>query len=396
MITRLNLTEEHETYRQAVREFYDATVAPHVEGHETRGEFPTGLIATLGEEGLIGVPYPTSENGGGRDFRSFAIAMEELARTWKLLAGTVNVASGLVGYPIHTFGADWQRKEWLAPIFAGKHIGALAMTEPEAGSDAAAAETSAKRDGDELIIDGHKIWTTNGGNADFMLVLARTGEERGQGLSLIGIPNPHDRDGVELVRDIPSLEGEAAVESEIEFDNVRIPTENIVGEAGRGFRYVMEALDVGRIGTAAQGVGIAQAALDSSRKFADEREQFGQPIRENQGISFKLADMAMDVEASRLLTLVAADSRDRDERVTQEAAMAKTFATDAAMDAATEAIQILGSRGYSKDYPVERYMRVAKGMQIYEGTNEINRIVISNRLYANAAEDGNENEGDVP
>jgi len=177
------------------------------------------------------------------------------------------------------------------------------------------------------------------------------------------------------------MEGEAAIESEVRFDDVRVPAENVVGTPGDGLRYVLEGLDIGRIGTAAQAVGVAQAAMEASKQFADEREQFGKPIREFQGIGFKLADMAMDVEASRLLTLSAADQRDRGERVTQEAAMAKAYATDAAMEIATEAVQVHGSRGYSTDYPVERHMRVAKGMQIYEGTNEINRLVISNRMY---------------
>lgn len=388
MIEQLAITDAHATFRDEVRDFYAAEVDPHVEDYENEGAFPRDLVTTLGEAGLVGVPYPKSENGGGRDYRSFAIAMEELARSWKLLAGTVNIASGLVGYPIHEFGTDWQREKWLESMFAGEAVAALAMTEPEAGSDAAGIETTAERDGDDLLIDGHKVWATNGSVADFLLVLARTGEGKGHGgLSLIGVPNPDGHDSVDHVRDIPSLEGEAAIESEIRFDGLRVPVENIVGEAGDGFRYVMEALDIGRIGTAAQGVGVGQAALEASREFASEREQFGQPIRENQGISFKLADMAMDVEASRLLTLAAADARDRGERVTQEAAMAKTFATDVAMETATEAVQIHASRGYSKDYPVERYMRVAKGMQIYEGTNEINRIVISDRLYANAPDD---------
>lgn len=388
MISRLSITDEHAAYRDEVRRFYDAEIAPHVDHHEEHGEFPADLVETLGDAGLVGVAYPEPLGGGGLDYRSFAIAMEELASTWKLLAGTVNIAAGLVGYPVYTFGADWQREQWLEPVFAGESTGALAMTEPEAGSDAAAVETTAERDGDDLVVDGHKVWCTNGSVADFLLVLVRTGEDEGyRGLSLVGIPNPHDLEGVTVVRDIPSMEGEAAVESELRFDGVRVPAENVVGDGGSGFRYVMEALDVGRIGTAAQGVGVAQAALDASREFADDREQFGQPIRENQGIAFKLADMAMAVEAARLLTLAAADARDRDERVTLEAAMAKTFATDAAMDAATEAVQIHGSRGYSKDYPVERYMRVAKGMQIYEGTNEINRIVVSNRMYADEGDE---------
>jgi alkylation response protein AidB-like acyl-CoA dehydrogenase len=288
----------------------------------------------------------------------------------------------LVGYPIAQFGSEWQKEEWLRGLATGQAVAALSMTEPEAGSDAGDMRTTAEKDGDEWVINGHKVWTTNGAVADLIVVVARTNEyDDYRGLSLIGIPNPLEQDGLEVVRDIPCMEGDAAVESEIRYDDVRVPEENLIGEEGRGFRYIMEGLDIGRIGTGAQGVGVAQAAFDASREFADTREQFEQPIREFQGISFKLADMAMEIESSRLLTLHAAAERDRGNRVTQEAAMAKTKATDVAMDVATEAVQIHGSRGYSKDYPVERHMRVAKGMQIYEGTNEVNRIVISNQLY---------------
>ncbi|MDZ7701491.1 MAG: acyl-CoA dehydrogenase family protein [Halobacteriales archaeon] len=398
MIERLAVTEDHREYRAAVREFCEAEVAPHVDDHESTGTFPREVIRRVGEAGYIGVQYPEAIGGAGLDYRSYAISMEELSRAWKLVGGAVNIAVALSGYPVATWGTDWQREEWLTPVNEGDWLPAVAITEPEAGSDAAAVSTTARpaadgvealeagpvtadRDGDELVLDGHKVWSTNASAADFLLVLARTGGEGAGGLSLVGVPEPHDRDGVEVVRDIPCLEGEASIETELRFDGVRVPAANVVGEAGRGFRYMMEGLDIGRIGTAAQGVGVGQAALDASREYADDREQFGQPIREFQGVGFKLADMATDVEAARLLTLAAADQRDRGERVTKRAAMAKTFATDAAMDAASEAIQIHGARGYSTDYPVERYLRVAKGMQIYEGTNEINRLVIARRLY---------------
>ncbi|ELY92104.1 acyl-CoA dehydrogenase [Natrialba hulunbeirensis JCM 10989] len=383
MTGHFELTEAHHEHREEVRQFCEAEIDPHVETHESEGTFPFEIVEKVGEAGFNGVQYGTEYNGLGLDYRSYAVTIEELARSWKFLAGTASICGSLVGYPIHEFGAEWQREEWLGSICAGDWIPALSLTEPDAGSDAAALETTAARDGDEYVIDGHKVWTTNGEVADFVVVAARTGDEDegAGGVSLIGVPNPQERDGFEVVRDIPSMEGEAAIESEIKYDGLRVPVENVIGEEGRGFRYVMEGLDIGRIGTAAQGVGVAQAAFEASRDFADEREQFGQPIREFQGVSFKLADMATEVQASRLLTLQAAAKRDQGERVTQEAAMAKAKATDVAMDAATEAVQIHGSRGYSKDRPIERYMRVAKGMQIYEGTNEINRLVVANQLY---------------
>ncbi len=382
MITHFELGDIHREQRDAARTFCEETIEPRIEEFEDGGTFPRELFEAIGEAGFGGVSYPSDVGGAGEDYRSYAVTMEELARSWKLLAGAVNVACGLVGYPINTFGSDRQRAEWLPGIFNGTTIPALAMTEPESGSDAASMETTARQEGDEWVIDGHKVWITHGSIADFVLVVARTETDADHsGLSLIGVPDPRDRQGFEVVRDIPCMEGDAAVESELRFNGLRIPVGNLVGEAGRGFRYVMEALDIGRIGTAAQGVGVAQASLEASREFAGDREQFGQPIREFQGIGFKLADMAIRTEAARLLTLHAASERDRDERVTQEAAMAKAYATDVAMEAATEAVQIHGARGYSKDYPVERFMREAKGMQIYEGTNEINRLVITNRLY---------------
>lgn len=377
MITEFELTAEHRAHRERVREFVEREVEPVIDDYEERGEFPEALVRQLGDEGLSGVPYPTEYGGAGLDYRSFAITNEELSRQWKLLAGAVNVIASLVGYPIYTQGAEWQREEWLGKACTGEWIVSLGMTEPEAGSDAASMATTADRDGDDLVLNGHKVWMTNGHVADFMLLVTKTEE----GPTLVGLPDPQDRDGVEFVRNIPCMEGETAIESEVKFHDVRVPAENVVGTPGKGLRYALEGLDIGRIGTAAQAVGVAQGAMDDSQAFADEREQFGRPIREFQGVGFKLADMAMEVEAARLLTLSAADQRDRGERVTQEAAMAKAYATDAAMDITTEAVQVHGSRGYSKDYAVERRMRVAKGMQIYEGTNEINRQVISNRLY---------------
>ncbi|WP_440767008.1 acyl-CoA dehydrogenase family protein [Natronorubrum sp. DTA7] len=377
MITTLELSESHQDHRESVRQFCETEVEPHVDEYESSGTFPMDVVERVAEAGFHGVQYGTEYDGLGLDYRSYAITIEELSRSWKLLAGTASVAGSLVGYPIHEFGAEWQREEWLGNICSGAWIPALSLTEPNAGSDAGSLETTATRDGDEYVLDGEKVWTTNGSIADFLVVGARTDE----GVSLIGVPNPADRDGLEFVRDIPCMEGDASIETELRFDDVRVPAENVIGESGKGLRYVLEGLDIGRIGTAAQGVGVAQGSFEDSVAFADEREQFGQPIREFQGISFKLADMAIEIEASRLLTLSAAAKRDRGERVTSEAAMAKTKATDVAMDVTTEAVQVHGSRGYSKDYPLERRMRVAKGMQIYEGTNEINRIVVANGLY---------------
>lgn len=381
-MTTIGLEERHREHRQRVQEFVEMEVAPVVDEYEASGRFPLDLIETLGDAGLYGITIPEEYGGEGLDYRSFVITIEELSRVWKIPAGVVSLSCGLVGHTLVEFADEWQRDEWLTDVFTENQVTAVSLTEPQAGSDANALETQAEQDGAEYVLNGHKVWTSHGSVADLIFVVARTEQTgRHDDVSIIAVPDPQERDGFEVVRDIPCMEGEAVVESEIEFDDLRVPRENLVGQKGEGFKYIMAALDVGRIGVAAQGVGITQGALDASASFADEREQFDQPIREFQGVSFKLADMKMDLEAARLLTYQAASRRDEGERVSQEAAMAKTFATDAAMHAATEAVQIHGSRGYSKDYPVERYMREAKGAQIYEGTNEVNRTVIADHLY---------------
>lgn len=376
------LESRHEEYRSHVQSFADREIRPIVEEYEREGRFPVDIVNDLVDAGLYGITIPEEYGGEGRDYRSFQVAIEELSRVWKIPAGIVSVACSLVGTSLAEFGADWQREEWLHSIATDGLVTGVSLTEPGAGSDAASLETTARRDGNEFVIDGHKVWTSHGEVADFLIVVARTGTDgTHDDVSLIGIPGPQSVTGIEFVRDIPCMEGDAVVENEVKYNRARVPVENVIGEEGNGFKYIMRALDVGRIGAAAQGVGIAQGAMDASVEFADERKQFDQSIRNFQGISFKLADMAISVQAARLLTTWAASSLDAGNRVSQEAAMAKTFATDTAMDVTTEAVQVHGSRGYSKDYPVERFMREAKGTQIYEGTNEVNREVITRHLY---------------
>ncbi|WP_435361862.1 acyl-CoA dehydrogenase family protein [Haloarchaeobius sp. DFWS5] len=383
MISNFGLDDRHVAHRERVRKFCDEQIRPVVDDYEERGEFPLDVVDELGEAGLYGINVPEEYGGAGLDFRSFVVTVEELARVWKIPAGVVSLSCSLFANTIEKYGTDWQREEWLRGLFTDNGVAAISLTEPQAGSDASAIETTATRDGDEYVIDGHKVWTSHGAVADIVLVVARTGDDgTHDDVSIIAVPEPHDRDGFEIVRDIPCMEGDAVVESEIAYDGLRVPTDYLLGEEGQGFRYIMEALDIGRIGAAAQAVGISQGAFDECISFADEREAFGRSIRQFQGVSFKLADMQMGIDASRLLTYRAASALDRGaDRVTQPAAMAKTFASDTAMDVTTEAVQIHGSRGYSRDYPLERYMREAKGIQIYEGTNEVNRHVIAKNLY---------------
>jgi len=378
----VGLDGEHEVLRDEVREFFEAEVRPVVSEYVESGDFPYEPLEKISNAGYHGGPYPEKYGGSGWDFRGMAVVQEELSRIWKYLAGEMNVSWSLVGNPIYEHGEEWQREEWLTPILSGEWIGALSMTEPDAGSDVTRASTTAERDGGEFVINGHKHWTSQGEVADFLLVLARTGDGS-HDLSLVGVEmdEPGEKEGVEFVRDIPSMAGDYGVESEIKFHDVRVPAENVVGEVDAGFKYVMQGLDIGRIGTAAQGVGIAQGAYEAATEYAGDREQFSQPIKDFQGVGFKIADMCMDVDAARLLTYQAAATADAGERASLEAAKAKTYATDVAMDVSTEAVQVHGGVGYSTDYPVERFMREAKGTQIYEGTNEVNRQVILNHLY---------------
>lgn len=380
--TEFGLESRHTDLREEVRAFCEDEIRPVIDEYRASGEFPFDPLRKVADAGFHGGPYPEQYGGSGFDFRGMAVVQEEFSRVWKYLAGEMNVGWSLVGNPIFEHGSERQREEWLTPILSGEWIGALAMTEPDAGSDVSRASTTAELDGEEWVIDGHKHWTSYGEVADILLVLARTGDGR-HDLSLIGVPmdEPGEREGVEFVRDIPSMAGDYGVESEIKFHDVRVPAGNLVGERDEGFKYCMEALDIGRIGTAAQGVGLAQGAYEAARDYAGRREQFGQPIREFQGVGFKIADMCMDVDAARLLTYKAAATADRGDPASREAAKAKTYATDVAMDVTTEAVQVHGGVGYSTDYPVERFMREAKGTQIYEGTNEVNRQVILNHLY---------------
>lgn len=387
MITHYGLDDQHREHRAEVRAFCEDEVRPKLEQFEETGTFPRELVEALAVKGFRGNHFPAKYGGQGADYRTFTITLEEVARIWKFLAGDLNIAGTLVGQPILEHGAEWQRENWLHGLCTGDIIAALAMTEPDAGSDISNVATTAERENGEWVINGHKHWITLGSVADLLIILARTGDNA-HDLSLIGVPidTPGNHDGIEFIRDIPCMEGDAAVESELKFTDLRVPTRNLIGEENAAFSYVLDALNVGRVGTAAQGVGVAQAAYEAAREFADQRSQFDRPIRTFQGIGFKIADMAMTIEAARLMTLQAAHTLDRDAVAAMEAAMAKTYATDVAMDVTVESVQVHGARGYSSDLPVERYLREAKGMQIYEGTNEVNRYLIQKQLYSRLAD----------
>ncbi|EJP86509.1 acyl-CoA dehydrogenase AcdA [Bacillus cereus] len=373
------LSEEHEMIRKMVRDFARNEVAPTAAERDEEERFDRALFDQMAELGLTGIPWPEEYGGIGSDYLAYVIAVEELSRVCASTGVTLSAHTSLAGWPIFKFGTEEQKQKFLRPMAEGKKIGAYGLTEPSAGSDAGGMRTTAKRDGDHYILNGSKIFITNGGIADIYVVFALTDPDSKQrGTSAFIVES--DTLGFSVGKKESKLGIRSSPTTEIIFEDCRIPVENLLGEEGQGFKVAMQTLDGGRNGIAAQAVGIAQSALDASVEYARERHQFGKPIAAQQGIGFKLADMATDVEAARLLTYQAAWLESEGLPYGKESAMSKVFAGDTAMKVTTEAVQVFGGYGYTKDYPVERYMRDAKITQIYEGTQEIQRLVISRML----------------
>ncbi|AAP12204.1 MULTISPECIES: acyl-CoA dehydrogenase AcdA [Bacillus] len=373
------LSEEHEMIRKMVRDFAKNEVAPTAAERDEEERFDRELFDQMAELGLTGIPWPEEYGGIGSDYLAYVIAIEELSRVCASTGVTLSAHTSLAGWPIFKFGTEEQKQKFLRPMAEGKKIGAYGLTEPGSGSDAGGMKTIAKRDGDHYILNGSKIFITNGGIADIYVVFALTDPESKQrGTSAFIVES--DTPGFSVGKKESKLGIRSSPTTEIMFEDCRIPVENLLGEEGQGFKVAMQTLDGGRNGIAAQAVGIAQGALDASVEYARERHQFGKPIAAQQGIGFKLADMATDVEAARLLTYQAAWLESEGLPYGKESAMSKVFAGDTAMRVTTEAVQVFGGYGYTKDYPVERYMRDAKITQIYEGTQEIQRLVISRML----------------
>ncbi|PFM50845.1 acyl-CoA dehydrogenase [Bacillus cereus] len=373
------LSEEHEMIRKMVRDFAKNEVAPTAAERDEEERFDRAIFDQMAELGLTGIPWPEEYGGIGSDYLAYVIAVEELSRVCASTGVTLSAHTSLAGWPIFKFGTEEQKQMFLRPMAEGKKIGAYGLTEPGSGSDAGGMKTIAKRDGDHYVLNGSKIFITNGGIADIYVVFALTDPESKQrGTSAFIVES--DTPGFSVGKKESKLGIRSSPTTEIMFEDCRIPVENLLGEEGQGFKIAMQTLDGGRNGIAAQAVGIAQGALDASVEYARERHQFGKPIAAQQGIGFKLADMATDVEAARLLTYQAAWLESEGLPYGKESAMSKVFAGDAAMKVTTEAVQVFGGYGYTKDYPVERYMRDAKITQIYEGTQEIQRLVISRML----------------
>ncbi|EEL48341.1 MULTISPECIES: acyl-CoA dehydrogenase AcdA [Bacillus cereus group] len=373
------LSEEHEMIRKMVRDFARNEVAPTAAERDEEERFDRALFDQMAELGLTGIPWPEEYGGIGSDYLAYVIAVEELSRVCASTGVTLSAHTSLAGWPLFKFGTEEQKQKFLRPMAEGKKIGAYGLTEPGSGSDAGGMRTTAKRDGDHYILNGSKIFITNGGIADIYIVFALTDPESKQrGTSAFIVES--DAPGFSVGKKESKLGIRSSPTTEIMFEDCRIPAENLLGEEGQGFKIAMQTLDGGRNGIAAQAVGIAQGALDASVEYARERHQFGKPIAAQQGIGFKLADMATNVEASRLLTYQAAWLESEGLPYGKESAMSKVFAGDTAMKVTTEAVQVFGGYGYTKDYPVERFMRDAKITQIYEGTQEIQRLVISRML----------------
>jgi alkylation response protein AidB-like acyl-CoA dehydrogenase len=351
-------------------------LAPKVTDFEARGAFPREVIRTVGRAGLLGLPYPESDGGGGQPYEIYLQVLEILAGSWLAIAEAVSVHT-LSCFPVAAFGSERQRK-LLPDLLAGDVLGAYCLSEPQGGSDAAHLVTRAVRDGDDYVVDGTKAWITHGGRADFYNIFCRTGGPGADGISCLLA----DADTPGLLPQKPErvMGLGSSAPAQIVFDGARVPADRLVGGEGVGFRIAMQALDAGRLGIAACAVGLAQAALDYAAGYAVSRTQFGRPIGDFQGIGFMLADMATQVSAARALVLAAARLKDAGRPFTVEAAKAKLFATDAAMRVTTDAIQVLGGYGYVSDHPVERWFREAKVLQIVEGTNQIQRLVIGRSL----------------
>lgn len=376
VVDRILPTEEAGDLLALATEIADGELTPRVAGFEERGEFPREVLRTLGRAGLLGLPYAESDGGSGQPYEVYLQVLEILASRWLAVAEAVSVHT-LACYPVSAHGGERLRK-LLPDLLGGDLLGAYCLSEPQGGSDAAALTTRAALDGDEYVVTGTKAWITHAGNADFYNIFCRTGGPGAGGISCLLA----DATTAGIVVQAPerTMGLRSSPVAQIAFDGARVPADRLVGSEGIGFRIAMEALDSGRLGIAACAVGLAQAALDHAAGYARDREQFGRPIAQFQGIGFLLADMATGVAAARALTLAAARLRDAGRPYSVEAAKAKLFATDTAMRVTTDAVQILGGYGYVTDHPVERYFREAKVLQIVEGTNQIQRLVISRSL----------------
>ncbi|MEU9188771.1 acyl-CoA dehydrogenase family protein [Streptomyces sp. NPDC048484] len=371
-------TDEARDLISLVRDIAQREIAPKAAGEEDAGHFPRETFTLLSESGLLGLPYGVEYGGGGQPYEVYLQVLEELAAA-RLTVGLGVSVHSLACHALANYGTKEQRAEHLPKMLGGGLLGAYCLSEPASGSDAASLRTKAVRDGGgSWVLTGTKAWITHGGVADFCTVLARTGGEGARGITAFLVPG--DAEGLSAAAPEKKMGMKGSPTAQVHFDGVRISDDRRIGEEGQGFAVALSALDSGRLGIAACAVGVAQAALDEAVAYATGREQFGRPIADFQGLRFMLADMATRIEAGRSLYLTAARLRDAGRPFARQAAMAKLFCTDAAMQVTIDAVQVLGGYGYTADFPVERYMREAKVLQIVEGTNQIQRMVIARHL----------------
>jgi alkylation response protein AidB-like acyl-CoA dehydrogenase len=376
----LDLSPEHALLRDTVRDFMVTEVAPIVDEHERDRRFPTEIVHRIGELGWLGIPIPEDEGGAGLDTLAYAIAVEEIGRVWGSLGLIVAAHTSLGCGPLHLAGNPEQKATYLVPLASGKGLGAYGLTEPGAGSDAGGTRTTAKRDGDDWVLDGAKRFITNAGHASTYIVTARTGTTDRGDAAISAFIVPSDTPGFSVGRLEDKLGLHASATGELRFEGARIPAANLLGEEGEGFRMFLKILDGGRISIGALAVGLAQAALDASIPYAQTREQFGRAIGTFQGVAFMVADMATEIDAARSLVWKAAWLKDQGRDYGLVAAEAKLFASEVSARATNAAIQIHGGYGYTTDYPVERFMRDAKLTEIGEGTSQVQRLVIARRI----------------
>ncbi|MBN8654861.1 MAG: acyl-CoA dehydrogenase [Anaerolineae bacterium] len=374
------LTDEHKMLRDAARDFAQKEIVPIAAEFDESGEFPHATIKKMGALGFMGIELPEEYGGAGMDALAYVLALEEICKADASHGVIMSVNNSLYCHGILKFGSEEQKKTFLTPIATGKAIGAYSLTEPQSGSDAGTMRSRAQRDGDFYVLNGRKSWVTSGPVADYFVVFMMTDPEKKQkGVSAFLVPG--NTPGLTRGKKEPKLGIRASATSELIFEDCRIPVANRLGEEGEGFKIAMTVLDAGRIGIATQALGIAEAAYEAARQYAGQREAFGQPIGQFQGTGFKLADMKTRIEASRLLIYNAAIAKEKSKtgngRYSLEASMAKLFVSETAMYVTHQAVQIHGGMGYSKELPVERYFRDAKITEIYEGTSEIQRLVIS-------------------
>jgi alkylation response protein AidB-like acyl-CoA dehydrogenase len=376
-VERLLPDTEAEDLIALAREIATQELAPIAAEYEEKEHFPREQFRLLGRAGLLGLPYPEEYGGGGVSYEVYLQVLEEIAAAWLTVGVGLSVHT-MSCFALASHGSDAQRAEWLPAMLAGELLGAYALSETNAGSDAAALSTRAVRDGDDYVVNGTKAWITHGGEADFYTTMVRTSPDGGHGISCLLVPS--DTPGLSAGTPERKMGMTASTTAQMIFDGARVPAARLVGAEGDGLKLALTALNSGRLGIAACSVGLAQTALDEAVAYAKQRTQFGRPIIEFQGMEFLLADMAAAVESARAMYLDAARRRDRGMPFKRQASIAKLVATDAAMKVTTDAVQVLGGAGYTKDYPVERYMREAKVPQIFEGTNQVQRVVIAREL----------------